>query len=302
MNEHGLIVNTTKNRDRDDYSFANINLLGKCNVHCFFCLGLDLEEELKGQDQRATEFLEWPNFRTFLDQCKVADIKKLYITGQNTDSLLYKHLSHLIRYLRSDGFEVGLRTNGYRAQNMMDVINMCDLRIGYSIHSLSPVTNNMIMGRSDIPDWDRILEKTQNSRVSIVLNRYNKSEFFRLVKYIAQFPKVKYIQVRKVSTETRKEELAPDMAAFEAIYSLVKEMAPLVKKFVTDAEVYNIYGKEVVFWRTVKTSANSMNYFTDGTISPEYFIVEGYLKHCRSGLPMANVDGLVPQPPDGVLG
>lgn len=31
-------------------------------------------------------------------------------------------------------------------------------------------------------------------------------------------------------------------------------------------------------WRTVETSVNSINYFTDGTISDEYFIVEGYLK------------------------
>lgn len=33
---------------------------------------------------------------------------------------------------------------------------------------------------------------------------------------------------------------------------------------------------EVVFWRTVKTTTNSFNYFTDGTFSKEYFIVEGY--------------------------
>jgi len=30
------VPNTTKNRNRDPYSFANINLLGRCNVDCFF--------------------------------------------------------------------------------------------------------------------------------------------------------------------------------------------------------------------------------------------------------------------------
>lgn len=45
------------------------------------------------------------------------------------------------------------------------------------------------------------------------------------------------------------------------------------------AERYQLYGKEVCFWRTVETCANSINYFTDGTISEEYFVVEGYMKN-----------------------
>ena len=47
------------------------------------------------------------------------------------------------------------------------------------------------------------------------------------------------------------------------------------------AEQYNLYGKEVNFWRTVETTCNSLNYFTDGTCSSEYFIVEGYLKNYK---------------------
>jgi hypothetical protein len=31
-------------------------------------------------------------------------------------------------------------------------------------------------------------------------------------------------------------------------------------------------------WRTVGTSVNSLNYFTDGTLSGEYFVIEGYSK------------------------
>ena len=38
----------TKNRNRKEYSFANINLLGNCNANCYFCLGKDIQEELKG--------------------------------------------------------------------------------------------------------------------------------------------------------------------------------------------------------------------------------------------------------------
>ena len=45
------------------------------------------------------------------------------------------------------------------------------------------------------------------------------------------------------------------------------------------AEIFNVYGKDVSFWSTVETSVNSLNYFTDGVCSDEYFIVEGYLKN-----------------------
>ncbi len=270
----------TKNRDRDAYSFANINLLGRCNASCFFCLGLDLSEYIDREDQRNTHFHSWTNFATFLWQCRNQSIRKLYITGQNTDSLLYKHLGELIPYLQGQGFQVGLRTNGYHALQMMDVINTCDLRIGYSIHSLNPATNRRIMGRAKLPDWATIIPATRQCRVSIVLNQYNKDEFFDLLCYISQFPNVAYIQVRRVSTDTRKDEMLPEIEAYEEVYQRVRDLGhPPTRRFVVDAEAYQIFGKEVVFWRTTKTSVNSMNYFTDGTISPEYFIVEGYLKH-----------------------
>jgi hypothetical protein len=44
------------------------------------------------------------------------------------------------------------------------------------------------------------------------------------------------------------------------------------------ADVFEISGVPVCFWRTVKTTIGSFNYFTDGTSSDEYFVVEGYLK------------------------
>jgi hypothetical protein len=44
----------------------------------------------------------------------------------------------------------------------------------------------------------------------------------------------------------------------------------------------DIYGKQVNFWRTVETSVNSINYFTDGTISDNYFVVEGYVKNYKN--------------------
>ncbi len=279
-----------KQRNRETPSFANINLLGRCNCDCFFCLGKDIEKELEGQDQLSVHYASWPNFPAFLDDCNQAGIQKLYITGQNCDSLQYRHLGSLVDYLqRWHDFQVGLRTNGYLVGRstldgafLIDIINQCQLETGYTILSLNPVTNQMICRRQSLPDWEKIIPATERPRVQIVINRINQPEFFDIVRYVKeQFPNVPYIQARRISTDTRQELLQPDINAFEELYTWVKRIFPMTRRLWGDAEEFDIFGMPVVFWRTVKTTVNSFNYFTDGTISKEYFIVEGYLKNQR---------------------
>ena len=276
-------VNTSKRRDRDPYSFANINLLGKCNVDCFFCLGKDIEELLCKQNQMSLDFREWKNLERFLSICQEKQIEKIYLTGQNTDPLLYPKLGELVDHIQGKGFHCGIRTNGFLAERRVELLQRLKEEVGYSIHTLSPVTQKMILGRDDVPNWRKILQMPGISklRVSVVLNRCNESEFFDLMRFLSEFPQIQYVQIRRVSTDTREDLLAPDMAAFERVYSKVREVFPMKSRFVTDAEEYDIYGMSTVFWRTVKTSVNSLNYFTDGTISDMYFVVEGYLKYCE---------------------
>jgi hypothetical protein len=141
----------------------------------------------------------------------------------------------------------------------------------------------MILGKKTIPEWDWILKNTKNPRVSIVLNRCNQHELFQLLHFLKNYPNIKYVQVRRVSTDTRMELLAPDMIAYEQVYSQVSNTFQKVAKLWGDADVFDIFGMEVVFWRTIKTTINSLNYFTDGTISDMYFVVEGYKKYCGKG-------------------
>lgn len=268
-----------KQRNREKYTFANINLLGKCNANCYFCLGKDIDELLSLQNQTQIHFGEWKNFKRFLDVCKKNDIKKLYITGQNTDALIYKYFEELVEYLKNEGFLVGIRTNGYLAEQKLNLINKCNDEIGYSIHSLNPEKNYKIMGHRDFPNWEYIIPNTKPvTRVAIVVNRYNVDEFFDLVKYISKFDNVSYIQARRISTDTRYEEMEEDIKLYEELYNKVKKEFPKLRDFYS-AEIFEIYEKEVCFWRTVQTTVNSINYFTDGTLSEEYFVVEGYLKN-----------------------
>ncbi|HIH24661.1 TPA: radical SAM protein [Candidatus Woesearchaeota archaeon] len=268
-----------KNRQREQYTFANINLLGNCNADCYFCLGKDIKEELRGKNQLGTHFTQWNNFKEFLERCKYDNVSKLYLTGQTADGLQYKYLDEIVDTLQNDGFTVGVRTNGYLAQRKMDAIQKMKGGVGYSIHTLDPETNRIIMGRSDLPDWNDIIPQSgPNVRVSIVLNRHNIGEFDDLCKYISAFPNVRYIQVRRISTDTRIEELGEDIRLYEQFYEEFRAKHEPTGEFHL-AQQFQLYGKEVDFWRTVETSINSLNYFTDGTCSDEYFIVEGYLKN-----------------------
>lgn len=272
------MVEIVKNRNRGKYTFANINLLGRCNANCYFCLGKDICDRLSGKNQLNVPFSEWKNFDLFLKRCKEEGIRKLYLTGQTADGLQYYRLEGLIRYLQDDcGFSVGVRTNGYLAKQKLKALEMMRDEIGFSIHTMSPKVNKLIMGREDMPDWDSLLRKFENTRVSIVLNRYNVGEFWTLMDFLSKYENVRYIQVRRICTETRTDLLQKDIDLYETFF---EGFSRAFEEYRIDdfygAERYIVYGKEVNFWRTVETSVNSLNYFTDGTCSDNYFIVEGY--------------------------
>lgn len=269
-----------KNRNREKYSFANINLLGNCNANCYFCLGKDIQNELKNKNHLKINFNGWKDFDTFLDVCKKHNIKKLFLTGQTADGLQYEYLSELLDFLQEENnFEVGLRSNGYLAIKKQDILKKFKGEIGYSIQSLDPISNKSIMGRKDIPDWNSIIPLSgDNVRISIVINRFNYKECLDIIDFLSKYENVKYIQLRRISTDTRFDLLKEDIEIFENFHDHVKKTYELVDMF-SLAEIYKISNKNVSIWKTIETSSNSLNYFTDGTISEEYFIVEGYLKN-----------------------
>lgn len=293
---------TVKNRDRSPYTFANINLLGKCNCDCYFCIGKDLKEEFDKYNNLKQHFSEWSNWEIFLTHCKDLSIPQIYVTGQNTDSLCYPHLEEMMHYLKGEGFFVGLRTNGLLARKKMKIINLSTTcwgdAVSYSVHTLNVGTMYAMTG-VDYPEyyfkwedyWREVFQKTTaKMRVAIVCTRYNVQEIYDLIKFLAQFPNIEYIQVRKVSTDTRIDELGADLDCFEMLVEALngdneKRRAlniPLDVQFTfkefEKSKVYNICGKNVSLWRTVGTTVNSINYFTNGKISNCYFIIEGYAK------------------------
>lgn len=267
-----------KNRNRKDPVFANINFQGPCNYKCYFCLGNDicLSNKLNFLNKH---FKEWKKLDEYLALCKVKKIDKIYLTGQNTDPLLYKYLDEFIMYLKDQGFKVGIRTNGYTSLMMMDTINSINGSFSLSIHSLDSDTHYKITKVRNIPDWDKIIPLIKVPlRVAIVVNRYNEEEIFSIIKYLSKFNNIRYIQLRCVATDTRYDELKDDIVSYKRISEKIDKTYECVREFFT-SKIYNIDGMEVDLWRTVATDINSLNYFTEGIISDDYFVIEGYNKN-----------------------
>lgn len=269
-----------KNYLRSKPSFANINLLGKCNLRCFFCLGGDLEEEFSKYNQLNVPPNKLKNLDKFLLLCRNHGIENVYITGQNTDSLLYQHLDELIDYLQDKwGFKVGLRTNGLLAEKKVNTINKCHKSISYTLLTLKPETMKKITGVARIPDFNFIFNNVRiQQRVATVITEHNVKEILNLIKFVSKYPQIKYFQIRRISTDTRYREFRKPINLFDELLEKIKKRFKQIGEFEL-APIFDIYGVKVVFWKTVETSVNSFNYFSNGVISDEYFIVEGYTKN-----------------------
>ncbi len=267
-----------KNRNRKEPVFANINFQGPCNYKCYFCLGNDICLSNK-LNYLNVHFKEWKNLEEYLKLCKQKNIEKIYLTGQNTDPLLYKYLKEFIDYLKEQGFKVGIRTNGYTSLMMMDTINSINGSFSLSIHSLNSNTHYQITKVKTIPDWDKIIPLIKVPlRVAVVVNRYNENEIFEIINYLSKFKNIRYIQLRCVATDTRYDDLKEDMKSFKKISDEINKKYDCVREFFT-SKIYNINGMEVDLWKTVSTDINSLNYFTEGIISDDYFVIEGYNKN-----------------------
>lgn len=273
-----------KNYNRSKYTFANINLLGSCNLDCFFCLGKDLEQEFSKYNQLTTRIPNLPNLNKFLNLCVEEKIKKIYITGQNTDSLLYQYLYNLINYLQERWkFKVGLRTNGLLVAKKIETINKCKGTVSTTMLTFNPDTMYKITKSKIIPNFHWIFTNiSAPQRVATVFTLQNKDEILNLIKFVSNYPQVKYFQIRRISTDTRYNSLKEHIEAFELFIDEV--IKPNFKQIGTyeKSHIFDVYGVPTTIWRTVQTTANSINYFSNGVISKEYFIIEGYKGNRRN--------------------
>lgn len=252
--------------------YGEILFVGKCNFQCFYCLGHEMHESTKC-NTLSTHFSLWPNFGKWLVDLHMNNVKTIYLSSTNSEPLLYVHLSELIDFLQDDGFNVGIRTNGSLDTT---VCSKCKEEVSLSLQSLNYDTFEKITNVMLSFDFLENLRKIQsdNLRVSIVVNRYNYTEIFDMLDKLKDF-NLRYVQLRQCY-KYYETDIQPDIDAFRNIVEKLKSYP--VKGNFNESVIYDVNGLAVSVWETVfkKSSISSSNYWTNGVITNNNLLVEGY--------------------------
>ena len=252
--------------------YGEILFVGKCNFSCFYCLGHEMHESTMCNTLN-THFQEWPNFDKWLDSLKANNVKTIYLSSTNSEPLLYMYLSELIDFLQDIGFNVGIRTN---ASLDTTICNKCKEEISLSLQSLNPVTFEKITGVKLTFDFIENLKKIikDNVRVSIVVNRYNKNEIFDMINKLKDF-NIRYVQLRQCY-KYYETDIQPDIDAFNEVKNKLNSFP--IKGHFNESVIYDVNGLSVSIWETIfkKESISSSNYWTNGIVTDNNLLVEGY--------------------------
>lgn len=252
--------------------YGEILFVGQCNLKCFYCLGHEMHVSTKCNTLN-TYFKDWLHFDEWINKLLENNVQKMYLSSTNSEPLLYSYLSDLIDYLQDLGFKVGIRTN---ASLDTSVCSKCKEEVSLSLQSLNPETFKKI---TEVPlnfDFLENLRKIDNDniRVTIVVNRYNYLEIFDMLNKLKDF-NLRYVQLRQCY-KYYDVDITPDIDAFKYVINLLKRY-PIKGNF-NESIIYDVNGLSVSVWETVfkKESISSSNYWTNGVITDNNLLVEGY--------------------------
>lgn len=244
------------------YWFGNIHLSGPCNRSCYFCIGQHMMA-LDGFNVRDT----WPlaGWEEFVAHCRSRDVREVYVTGTNTDPLLYGHIEQLTRAVRSDiGARVGVRTNAaYLPESRLPLFDMGSV----TICSLDHDIYRAMMGKGRAPCVPDLLQWTAHWRpalkVNIVLGPENRTEVHSTLRQLAAMG-VERVNLREP-------------------YGQPHVGDPCVNQYEREGTrlgmpVYSVGGMDVVYWDVHYVEVESVNLYASGRVSETYPITVGHVE------------------------
>lgn len=262
------------------FEFGNVLFGGPCNQKCYFCIGHQLDESLTPNNLK---IFPPKNIEKFIERMKESKTKKVIFTGTRTDPQLYKYEKQLVELLREQlpGVHISIHTNGVLATRKMDIFNLYD-SCTISLNSFDPATFHKIHGTKEMPD---LVTLTQNAKMPIklscILTPHNKHETLDYVNRARDLG-IKRIAFRHIFSNPERwplfpsspsSSLFPSSSSSPSSSPLSLSSPPAPVRFHLGNPVYEMDGVEVTHWVFEKMEGNSLNLFSDGTLSEEYLLV-----------------------------
>jgi hypothetical protein len=238
-----------------DHWFGNVHLSGPCNRACYFCIGQHMMA-LDGFDTRDT----WPleGLDEFMRQCRERRVSDVWVSGTNTDHLLYRHTEALVGRLRELGVPVGVRTNGIAIPNHRDRWLAYD-KASVTVCSLDPVINASMMGGPPA-DLSDILHDPREIAIYVVLGPENRADVPRTLDKLCAY--------------------GPRKVNLREPYGQPHQGNPL-SAWLPDNELFGMpvykWGPlTVTYWDVHYVAVNSVNLYASGRVSVDYPITRGH--------------------------
>lgn len=239
--------------------FGNVHLSGPCNRSCYFCIG----QHMMALDGLNTlDSWPLPGMDEFVAKCRERHVREVFVTGTNTDPLLYCHSRKLTGLLKKAlGVPVGVRTNA--------VARLSNLRAydkgSVTICSTQPDVYRMMMGRGNPPNLKALLRHTRewtSLKVNVVLGPENAGSDLDLTLHKLAKAGVTRINVREP-------------------YGQPHVGDPLVGRYDRGddrlgAPTYLVGGCEVSYWDVHYCEVESVNLYASGRVSEDYPITRGH--------------------------
>lgn len=240
--------------------FGNIHLSGPCNRSCYFCIGqhmmaLDPINNLK----------TWPllGLDEFISKCNSRDVNEVYLTGTNTDALLFQHIVKLRKALPIR-IKLGFRTNGAALKDYKQLLpfNMGSI----TICSFDNDIYKQMMGSGYPVDIDNIVNMSKladvDLKVNVVLGPENVGHDLINTLNICSSAGISRINLREPYGQPY----------------IGDPLAKLMDKFgeVYGCPIYKVGDMEATYWDVHYTEVESVNLYANGTISEDYPITRGH--------------------------
>jgi len=207
-----------------------------------------------------------PGISEFVKLCILRNVGSVYLTGTNTEPMLYKYHKSLVTMLRNmiPKIDVGIRSNGTLVVSNPDVWKLYD-KASITICSIDPDTNRSMMG-GDPPDLVSIMKLSDGMdlKINVVLGPENvkTGDIFRTLDTF-RILGIKRVNIREPYGQPH----------------VGNPIKGIPESSVLGMPTYNFQGMNVTYWDVHYVEVESVNLYANGLVSENYPITLGYSKN-----------------------